>query len=184
MPKGLEQVGGVRGIDRVAAALGQVTPELVLIANDPAASGWLPGVAVLSDLHPGAGGLAGVEAALTRGRDALVVAWDMPFVTAALLQTLIDAAQGSDADVALPESESPYGFEPFCAYYSARVRESLLAFLEAGGGAARDFLRTLPRVHLVSTADTARLGDPKRLFFSVNTPEDLERARAMAKAIQ
>ena len=62
----------------------------------------------------------------------------------------IDAAQGHDADVALPESKSPYGFEPFCAYYAVRVREPLSEFLRAGGGAARDFLRRLARVNLVS----------------------------------
>ena len=177
-------MGGTRIVDRVAAALRQVTGELLLVANDPDASHWLPGVAVLSDDHPGAGGLAGVEAALSRGQDALVVAWDMPFVTAPLLRTLIDAAQGHDADVALPESKSPYGFEPFCAYYAVRVREALSEFLRAGGGAARDFLRRLARVHLVSAAEVKRHGDPERLFFSVNTPADLERARAMAQATE
>ncbi len=32
-PKGLESVGGLRIIDRVAAALGEVTDDLLLIAN-------------------------------------------------------------------------------------------------------------------------------------------------------
>jgi molybdopterin-guanine dinucleotide biosynthesis protein A len=176
----LERVGGSRIIDRVSAALSAVIPDLLLVANDPDAVRWLPGVAVLSDVHPGAGGLAGVEAALSPGRDALVVAWDMPFVTAPLLRVLAEAARHHDADVALPQSDSPYGFEPFCAYYSARVREPLSAFFEAGGGAARDFLRRLHRVHVVPGAELKPLGDPRRLFFSVNTPEDLRRARDMA----
>jgi molybdopterin-guanine dinucleotide biosynthesis protein A len=172
----------MRIIDRVASALSQVTNELLLVANDPDAGHWLPGVAVVSDLHPGAGGLAGVEAALSRGRDALVVAWDMPFVTPSLLRMLVDAARAHDADVALPASDSPYGFEPFCAHYSVRVREPLSDFFESGGGAARDFLRSLSRVHLVPAVDVEQIGDARRLFFSVNTAEDLERARAMAEA--
>lgn len=186
LPKGLELVGGARIVDRVAAALRQVTNELLLVANDGEAPRWLPGVAVVSDSHPGAGGLAGVEAALSRGEgtDALVVAWDMPFVTPALLRAITNAARASDADVALPESDSPYGFEPFCAWYSVRVLPSLTSYLETGGGAARDLLRRLPRVHRVPIADVEKLGDPRRLFFSVNTPEDLELARAMAESAE
>lgn len=142
---------------------------------------WLPGVAVLSDLHPGAGGLAGVEAALSLGRDTLVVAWDMPFVSPRLLESLVDAAVAHDADAAIPDSESPYGFEPFCAYYSARILPHLSAYLRAGGGAARDFIRQVPRVRRIPLTDTVRVvgGDPRQLFLSVNTPDDLEQARAM-----
>lgn len=182
-PKGLEIVGDSRIIDRVAAALRPVTNEILLVANDPDAGHWLPGVAVLSDLHVGGGGLAGVEAALSRGRNVLVVAWDMPFITTDLLQAVLDAARAHEADVAVPESESPYGFEPFCAFYSARVLTALSSFLRQGGGAARDFLRRLPRVHRMPLADVERVGDPRLLFFSVNTVEDLQRARAMATTL-
>ena len=180
--KGLEVLGDRRVIDRVAAALQAVTPELLLVANHPDASRWLPGVAVAMDLHPGAGGLAGVETALSRGSDALVVAWDMPFVTPTLLSALLSAARTHDADVAAPESESPHGIEPFCAFYSARILPSLSTFLSHGGGAAADFLRDVPRLHRMPVAEVERLGDPRRFFFSVNTPADLERARAMAAA--
>lgn len=179
-PKGLELVGGRRIIDRVAGALRQVTTDLVLVANDPAAASWLPRVSVVRDRYEGAGGLAGVEAALAGGRDALVVAWDMPFVSDSILRALDLAGRADDADVALPESDSPYGFEPFCARYAARVRPALAAFFEAGGGAARDFIRQLPRVRLLRAAEVARVGDARRLFFSVNSLDDLTRARAMA----
>jgi molybdopterin-guanine dinucleotide biosynthesis protein A len=180
--KGLELLGDRRVIDRVAAALQAVTPQLLLVANHPGASHWLPGVAVAADLHPGAGGLAGVETALSRGGDALVVAWDMPFVTPTLLNALLSAARAHDADVAAPESESPYGLEPFCAFYSARILPSLSMFLSGGGGAAGDFLRDVPRLYRMPLAEVERLGDPRQFFFSVNTPADLERARVMATA--
>jgi len=179
VPKGLELVGGRRVIDRVADALRGVTSELLLVANTREANSWLPGVAVVADIHPGSGGLAGVEAALRVG-DALVVAWDMPFVTSALLQTLFDSARANDADVVVPESDSPYGFEPFCAFYSERVAPQLSAFLSEGGGAARDFIRRLSRVHRLSFAEVERIGEPQRLLFSINTADDLDRARAMS----
>jgi molybdopterin-guanine dinucleotide biosynthesis protein A len=180
--KGLERVGNLRIVDYVAAALGHVASRVVIISNEPRASAWLPPLPVVPDLHPGRGGLAGVEAALAHGEGAFVVAWDMPFVTGRLLQALANAAQIDDADVVVPASDSPFGFEPFCAFYSSRVREPLSAFLSGGGGPARDFVRGVRRLRVLSTNEVSRIGDPSRLFFSVNTPEDLERARAMAAA--
>jgi molybdopterin-guanine dinucleotide biosynthesis protein A len=170
-------------VDCVASALRQVTSELVLLANDAEAAHWLPGIRVLPDSHAGAGGLAGVEAALHAGHDVLVVAWDMPFVNAKLLELLIADARVGDADVVLPDSNSPYGFEPFCAYYSARVQPALSAFLEKGGGAAREFIARV-NVRRVPLSMSQRAGDPDRLFFSVNTPEDLLRARAIATSAE
>ena len=180
-PKGLERVGDARIIDLVASSLRAVTPDLVLAANDPDAERWLEGVPVARDLHPGTGGLAGVEAALGTDRDVLVVAWDMPFVMPRVLRMLVDAARTRDADAVVPRSPSPHGFEPFCGYYAVRVRDRLARYLESGGGAARDFFATLDNVHYLPMADLSALGDPARIFFSVNTPADLESARAMAR---
>jgi molybdenum cofactor guanylyltransferase len=182
IPKGLERVGATRILDRVVGALGQATREIVLVANDPEASTWLPAIPVVSDRHPGLGGLAGVETALANARNALVVAWDMPFISGALLRALADAAVADDADAVVPASSSPHGFEPFCAFYSSRVRVPLSEFLRAGGGAAGGFLRGLPGLRILSAKEVSLFGDAERLFFSVNTPQDLERARAIAAA--
>jgi molybdopterin-guanine dinucleotide biosynthesis protein A len=178
--KGLEEVGGRRIIDRVAAALAKVSDELLVAANDEHAGGWLPGVTIVRDRHPGAGGLAGIDAAFAAVRgDLLVVAWDMPFVSAALLQLLIASRRNSQAEVVVPESPSPYGFEPFCALYGGEVAPALDRFLAHGGGAARDFLGTV-RMQRVPLAEVGKVGDPARLLLSVNTPEELDRARAIA----
>ena len=183
-PKGLEIVGGKRILDSVLDALRGACDYVVLAANDAAAMSWAPGIVVVRDRLPGTGGLAGVDAALHRapsGAGALAVAWDMPFVTPDLLRALMGAARAHRADVVVPESDSPYGFEPFCAFYAKDVAPALATFLDAGGGAARDFVRQVQRVHRIPRAEIAKLGDPQRLFFSVNTPEDLDRARTMAE---
>ena len=180
--KGLETVGGRRILDTVVAALRAVCDDVLLAANDPDAPQWIPGLTVVRDRLPGSGGLAGVDAALQRAPGGvIVVAWDMPFVTPELIRALSGAASAHDADLVIPESESPYGFEPFCAFYSTRLAPALAGFLERGGGAAREFVRQVPHVHRIPLAEVATLGDAERMFFSVNTPEDLERARAMAK---
>lgn len=176
--KGLQLAGGLRIIDRVSSALAAVTTSVVISANDALARDWLDNAVVVSDNRREMGGLAGIEAALAAHGDVLVVAWDMPFVSPALLRLLLDEQQRHDADVVVPESGSPHGIEPFCAFYSARARPALTAFLDAGGGPAHDFLRSIERTHRVPTAAIRAIGDPDRLFFSVNTPDDLARANA------
>jgi len=181
--KGLEEVAGKRIIDRVADALRWVTPNLTLISNSADATRWLPGVAVLKDRVSDAGGLAGVDAALSTGNDVLVVAWDMPFVTPDLLQLILAKARNEDADVVVPESGSPNGFEPFCSYYSARVAGALEKFLKVNAAPA-DFLAEVSNVARVTLEEVERVGDPAQLFMSVNSAEDLMRARALAEATQ
>ncbi len=172
----------MRVIDRVRDALAGVTADIVLSANAPEAAGWMPGVQAVPDVHAGSGGLAGVHAALEQrpGADAVVVAWDMPFVTADLLALLLSRMRRAGSDAVVPESDSPHGIEPFCACYGASVRERLDAFLRQGGGAARDFLAgcTTARVPL---EQIRRLGDPATLLLSVNDARDLDRARVLGR---
>ena len=104
---------------------------LLLIANDPAAAMWLPGVRVENDVRPGCGSLGGIHAALSHaGSAVLVVAWDMPFVPAGLLTALRSLDELADA--AVPESDSRRGLEPLCAYYSRSCLAPVERRLDAG----------------------------------------------------
>ncbi len=180
-PKGLATVGGTRIVDRVAGALRGVATELLLVANDPAAGGWLPGVPTVSDARPGGGGLSGVHAALAHtGRPVLAVAWDMPFVSSALLGALRERGEAAGAWACYPESDSPVGMEPFCAYYAPACLPPLQAALAEGGVGGAAFARALPRAAWLSRAEVRAFGDPSRLLLSVNTPTDLARAEALA----
>ena len=184
-PKGLEVVGGERMLDHVARALGAVSDSLLLVANHPDASGWLPGVPLVSDRWPGAAGpLAGLHAGLAHARsDVLVVAWDMPFVTAGLLELLRRRGQGADA--AVPEGTGASGLEPLCAWYAARCLPAVEAALGRGERRADAALPTL-RVARVPRAELALVapgGDVDHLLQSVNTPADLARARAFGETL-
>jgi molybdopterin-guanine dinucleotide biosynthesis protein A len=180
--KGLERVGGVRVIDRVAEALRAAADDLLLVANDPAARAWLPGVRVAGDVLRDVGSVAGIHAALHHaGGAALVVAWDMPFVPAALLRELRRLAQEQQADVAAPESDSRRGLEPLCAYYGPRCLPAIERAV------ARDDRRVVGfyadvRVARLAIEDVARFGDPSRIFMNVNTPEELGVAESYASA--
>ena len=175
-PKGLERVQGVRIIDRVRAALEPVVDDLLLIANDDAASEWLPGVRWKRDVLRDVGSVAGIHAALVHaGSPVLVVAWDMPFVPTALLAALRDA--GRDADAAVPESDSRRGVEPLCAYYAPACVPAIERRIAAGDRRVVAFYDDV-RVARVPAEVVAAFGDPALLFMNVNTPEE----RVLAEA--
>jgi molybdopterin-guanine dinucleotide biosynthesis protein A len=172
VPKGLELVGGRRIVDRVADALRSVTDRLLLVANDPGAGAWLPGVRTVSDVRPGAGSLGGIHAALVHaGTPILLVAWDMPFVPPALLRALRRLGEG--ADVAVPESDSSRrGVEPLCAWYAPSCIAAIERRLDAGDRRVVGFFDEV-RTRRLPADEVARHGDPLRLFHNVNAPDDL-----------
>jgi molybdopterin-guanine dinucleotide biosynthesis protein A len=178
--KGLELVGATRIVDRVAAALRESADVLMVVANDPAAHGWLGAVRTVTDVKRGAGALGGLHAALTHsGTDVLVLAWDMPFASGALLRALREAGELHGADASVPVSRSPYGFEPLCAWYSARCLLAIEKQLATGDLRAGAWQPTVSTLHV----DVSAWGDPDKLFFNVNTPDDLARANAMAGTV-
>lgn len=180
-PKGLETVGGLRLLDRVVDVVQEATgaPPL-LVANDPAAADWRPGLTVTPDLIPGAGSLGGIYTAISSASDAvLIVAWDMPLLTAGLLRALVGGA--AEYDVFLPESRGPRGVEPLCAVYHPSCAGPVLRCIERGTLHNTAFHDDV-RVGRMPLADVMRHGAPTELFFNVNDPEDLEAARALWRA--
>jgi molybdopterin-guanine dinucleotide biosynthesis protein A len=177
-PKGLEMIGDQRIIDRVANALRVVSDELLLIANAPNAGEWLPGVRTARDMRSGAGALGGLHAALSHaGTDILLVAWDMPFVSATLLGEMRAVGEREGADAVLPASDSSgRGVEPLCGWYAASCLPAVESSLD------RDDLRVVGfhnevKVITLAAERVRAFGDPARLFSNVNTPQDLEAAR-------
>lgn len=151
---------------------------MVIVSGDPAAAEWLPGVAVVPDRRPERGSLVGVHAALAAADDfALVVAWDMPFVTPALLELIRDRALRCGT-AAIPEG--PGGPEPMCAAYPRSAMTAAAAAIDAGDLKLSRFIGRLGAVERIPLAEIERLGDPARLFLNVNTPADLERAERLA----
>lgn len=185
-PKGLERVDGRRIIDRVAKSLREVSDELLLVANAPDARDWLPGVRCVGDLRPGLGALGGLHAALSQAEgDVLLVAWDMPFVSAALLGEMRRIGEGGaddsnhglsfmpEPDVVIPESDgSRRGVEPLCAWYSRRCLPAIERTLDAGDLRVIGFHEQV-RVQRLPVARVRDFGDPARLFSNVNTRDEL-----------
>lgn len=178
-PKGLVTVGGRRVVDRVVDALVAATGALpILVANDPRAAEWRPGLAVHKDVVEGMGSLGGILTAVETAGSVLCVAWDMPFVNAPLLLALAGLLDG--ADVAIPESDSRRGVEPLCAAYGPACGPAIRTALARGDQRAIAFHRDV-RVARLARERVLQYGDPDVLFFNVNTPSDLERAESLCR---
>jgi molybdopterin-guanine dinucleotide biosynthesis protein A len=183
-PKALARVGGVRVIDRVAAAVREAADRVVLVANHPGMFADLD-LPVRPDAVPGAGALGGVHAALLWASDegrpgALCVACDMPFVPAGLLRRILARAAEGGADVVVPESTGRRGVEPLCAFYSAGCLPEVERMLADGERRLVDLLGRVRTVR-VPLEEVRRWGEPETLFLNVNTPADHARAEEVAR---
>jgi molybdopterin-guanine dinucleotide biosynthesis protein A len=180
IPKGLLEVGGRRILDRVVDTLAEAVGSLPsLCANAPDAGSWRPGLAVHLDVVPDIGALGGILTAVETGAPVVCVAWDMPFVPAALVRALAEGL--SDADVVIPESGSRRGLEPLCAAYGPACGPAIRSALAQGDRRAIGFHQRV-RVARLPAATVLNYGDPGVLFFNVNAPEDLQQAEALCRA--
>lgn len=175
-PKGLEVVGGRRILDRVVDAMVEafgVPP--ILIANDPAAAAWRADLETRADLRPGEGALGGLLSAVHAGggRPVVVAAWDMPFVPAGLLRAL--AEELGEADAVLPASDGRRGVEPLLAAYGPACEAAIEGALARGDRRAIAFHPAV-RVRIVPLERVRTFGDPARIFFNVNSADDLQHA--------
>jgi molybdopterin-guanine dinucleotide biosynthesis protein A len=146
---------------------------VVVVANEPAgyeAEGW----PVRPDVIPGIGALGGIHTAVAWAvaeglRGCLVLACDMPFVPPSLFVELADALQ--PGTVVVPESRGPRGMEPLCAAYAVECLPAIRRAIDRGDRAVVSFFPDVD-VRVVDLATVSRLGDPARVFFNVNRPED------------
>jgi molybdopterin-guanine dinucleotide biosynthesis protein A len=166
-------------IDRVASALAPIVDSIVIVANSPGAASWLPGARVVPDVLEGGGSAAGLHAALrATERPTIVVAWDLPFVTTALLR-LVASAAGPASDAAVPAGRVSGEFEPLCAWYAPRCADEIEAEWASGDRSLHGLLRRVSTV-VVPVEAIAPLGSAERFFFNVNSEADLSHARRMA----
>ena len=187
LDKGALLVGGRSIFDRQSSELSQIAGEILLVGNpipDDAPS-VRHGVKAIPDLMPGCGPLGGVHAALTAAHsdEVIVVACDMPYVTAPFLAYLAVLVAdsgvhgGSGAVVAVvPRTEC--GYHPLCAAYTRAAIEPIERVLAAGRLTMMALLTEL-RIRAVITEDIARFGDPHQLLANVNTPAEYQSLEAL-----
>lgn len=175
--KALLEIAGQRILDRIMAELGTCFDDVLVVARDKQRYRDLPARCV-ADLIPGRGPLSGIHAALSCARHpyTLVVACDMPFVSKALAAFLLQVAGGFDAVVPLFRARP----EPLFAVYHKNCLASIERCLGDGRLRVVDFLPGV-RVKYVPETCFRDIALPEEVFFNVNHPEDLTRARQMAE---
>jgi molybdopterin-guanine dinucleotide biosynthesis protein A len=170
--KGTLALGRTEIVDRQLLALRDVASRVFVVGTESEA--WTArSLEVVPDEIPGAGALGGIYTAIVRSPcdRTLVLACDMPFVSAAFLGRL--AAEVS-ADAVIPHGHR--GYEPLCAIYSRACAPEIRARLERG-----ELQASVPPsgVRVVEIGpEILSMYDPHGLIFmNVNTPHDYERAR-------
>jgi molybdopterin-guanine dinucleotide biosynthesis protein A len=162
-------IAGRTILEHQVAELSQITDDLLLVGGQ-APSEKLTGVRHIPDLVPGCGPLSGLHAALSAARApvVVVVACDMPFVTAPLLRYFLTLVNGPDGpDLVVPRTEG--GYHPLCAAYTRACLEPITRRL-ADGRLRVDGLFEDVRVRVVARDAIAAFGDPDRLLANLNTP--------------
>jgi molybdopterin-guanine dinucleotide biosynthesis protein A len=175
--KPLLEVGGQSIVARqmtTLAALG-VTPRLIAPHPEPWAALGLQVVADRAD----EGALGALWTALDTASTEIVVvlAGDMPFVTAGFVEALLRAVDGRDA--AVPRTAD--GWHPLAAAYRRAAAARLRAALDAGERRVVAAVTALDCA-VVDGGVLAALDPDGALLCNVNTPDDYARAERLAAA--
>lgn len=178
--KALIRLGGATLLERVLTAARPLgLPVRVVAGTAPspqlraaAAAGSDLGIAV--DRYPGQGPLGGILTAfeVDSPERVLALACDLPFLTAPLLEFLLEQSQ-ADCDAAVPEDRT--GLQPLCAVYRDTCRPLLQKAVAGGNLGVSAFARSL-RLRLLGPGEYAHLDPYGMAFANVNTPEDLAAA--------
>jgi molybdopterin-guanine dinucleotide biosynthesis protein A len=150
-------------VEHVASEVREAAGSITLV-GDPARYSYL-GYPVIADIFPGCGPLSGIHAALAASPADwnLIVACDLPEVTAEFLSRLLERAESGTAQAVLPAGPSGMP-EPLCAAYHRHAVEAVAAALRSGTRKVLDGLAGL-EIDLWRVPDTG-------CFHNLNTPQD------------
>ena len=183
--KGVLELAGKPLIRHVVDAVGSLVDEVVVVTNSRERavkySEVIGGVRFVVDVcearSPLIGALSGFGAA--RGEYSLLLPFDTPFVSGAVVSLLFELCEGRAA--VIPRWPNGY-IEPLHAVYRTGLA------LEAAEGAVaegrlqvRALIERLRGVRYVSTMVVQQLDPGLLTFFNVNTPADLDKAVALVK---
>jgi len=175
--KAFLKIGRHTLVEKVAARLKAVFPELFLVGSNPAPYFFL-GLPFVKDIYPGCGPLVGIHAALTAATNhfVFVTACDLPFLDLGLVATIVAAAPGYD--VVVPRI-GEY-LEPLCAVYG----KGCLPVIETSFRSGQYKIAAIfPEVRVRYLEEGELRGfNLAKAFFNLNTPKDLQRVEKLFAA--
>lgn len=152
--------------EQVVIVIAQDSPSLKDVASP-----------VVRDLIPDCGSLGGLYTGLKQAttEHVFVVACDMPFLNTLVIRYFVDRRMQSDLIIAKLSN----GLHPMHAVYGKACLPLLEQMIAARNLKIQDLAsQSALRVEFVSASDLAAIDPTARSFHNVNTPADLEAARA------
>lgn len=207
--KAMLPVGGASSIERTAHSLGAVCSEVLISISTPKPYDFV-GLRSVQDIYTGKGPMAGLHACLNMSQTPwnMVLACDMPFVSAEVIQALVQIAaevvgrdreseptgenlehharaemsERAQLDAVLPVVEGKA--QPMCALYHRDVQTSLASCLSRNELRMMDWLSQL-HVLYVPVEHLSRLvgREASRDLFNMNRPEDYATACQWAEEL-
>jgi molybdopterin-guanine dinucleotide biosynthesis protein A len=153
--------------ERVAETLEQVSDAIILVGARHEHAKYKS----VADVYPGWGALGGLHAALAacESKWAIVVACDLPFVTAGLFNYLALLRENCDAVVPLQPDQRP---QPLAALYRIEpCRQRAAELIESGRRRPLDLLE-LVNTRWVPFNELRNLDQAEKFFVNINTPDD------------
>jgi molybdopterin-guanine dinucleotide biosynthesis protein A len=163
-------------VARAVRLVGALTDDVILVTNAPEQFTGV-GARLTGDVIPGGGALSGIHAGLTSARCAwaLVVACDMPFLNLDLVRYMASLTPGQS--VVAPRWQGE--IETLHTLYARDCLPVIEPMLRRGGGRIIDFYEQV-KTRYVEPDEIARFDPGGLAFFNVNSPDDWERAQALA----
>jgi len=172
--KGLVQFKSTTLIEFIFDQVKHLSSDLIIISNK-ADDYQKFGFPVYGDVFHDVGGLAGLHTGLVNSKNekVLMLGCDMPFHNLELLNYMIGLSK--EFEIVIPKTGDDK-YEPFRAIYSKSNLDLLEKIIKEGN---RRMISILKHVNSreVSTEELEKFGALDRLFFNVNTREDLEEAQ-------
>jgi molybdenum cofactor guanylyltransferase len=171
-------LGSQTTVERIAEAMTDVATQVRLVGRSDDRNRFQS----VPDLTDSWGPLGGIQAALhaAEAEWCILVACDLPFVSARLLQRLFElrSNEAESFDAVVPIQADHYA-QPLCALYRRR------ACLDAADQSIRDgehsprALLDRVKTRYVPFAEIADLAGADSFFFNINTPENYDRAQRL-----
>ena len=171
--KAFLRLGGCTLLERALELLRDLAGNAWIVGNRAKFAAFGP---VIEDLYAERGPLGGIHAALTQTATdlSLMVAVDLPFVQADLLNYLITRARETAAVVVVPKAGG--GLQPLCAVYRRAFAEAAERSLRAGKNRI-DSLFPEVKTRVIDQEELMQNGFSEEMFRNVNTPQDWREAR-------
>ncbi|WP_223595230.1 molybdenum cofactor guanylyltransferase [Neobacillus bataviensis] len=177
--KALLKINEKTNIERIRDTLSSSFDDIILVTNDSEQYEFL-NIEMTADRFPGMGPLAGLHAGLIASENDvnLIVACDMPFVSAGLAAGLVSLCSEFDAVIPVINGKQ----HPLFAVFKKMAAEKAAQSIEAGNLRMKDLLEQL-NVLFVTEKELKGFSeiDIERVFFNMNHPEEYEDAKKWAE---